>query len=111
MPHQNDVAQIPLLDEIRHAFYIVIMGNACPVGPRPMPGIRRRVHGMTEFAQAPRGRLPGPAAVPRAMQEHKRLTHRAPRATRTAGPDAPGRAPPDPSWRPPSSPGNLTHAA
>lgn len=83
--------------------YVVVVSDARPVGARPVAGIGGRIRGVTELAQAPRGRLPGPSAVPRAMQEHKRLSHgsapgnahrrgagrlRAPPAR--PGPDAPG---------------------
>jgi alcohol dehydrogenase class IV len=37
---------------------------AGPAYPGPVTGVRGRVHGVPELAQAPRGRLPGPSAVP-----------------------------------------------
>jgi hypothetical protein len=62
--HQNDVAQIPLLDEIRHRPDVVIVHDARPAHAGPVSRVGGRIDGVTELAKAPRGRLPRPSAVP-----------------------------------------------
>ena len=64
MTHENDVAQIPFLDEIRHGPDVIIVGDAGPAYPRPVSGVGGRIYGVTGLAKAPRGWLPGPSAGP-----------------------------------------------
>ena len=63
-PDQHHVTQVAPLDEVDHRPHVVLVADPGAGRTRLVTGVGRRVDVVAELAQAPRRRLPRPAAVP-----------------------------------------------